>query len=579
MKYEKKAEGFFRADGKEFVQMTNFTAEVIQQTRVHDGKETDTTLTIIGEMKGEKLPEIQVPAAAFQSMAWIATHWGFEPIVMPIGNVERDLKTAIQMHSEPKSIDVYKHTGWTKIGKLDTYLHTGGGITSKGNNPNIRVQLPPDLAKYTFEPNPDEFGNSFKKSMMLSTIGPPETIWPLIIAAFRAAIGPADFALHLSGRTGTFKTEICALIQCHFGEGMDSRNIPGSWSSTANALEALSFNAKEAIFVVDDFVPNGTSWQVRALQKTADQLIRAAGNQAGRARLTDRIDFSRTNYPRGIILSTGEDVPDGHSIRARMMITELSPGDISAEKLTIAQADRWHYQNAIAGWIQWLADDLPGKRERLVRDANAVRDTNRDLGHSRTPGMAGNMLATLSLMMSYANDMNILSNEQRTKLFGIAQRAVMQSAKNQTRFLEEADPADAFIETIQQLLASHLGHVKAKDGSVPGSPGLLGWTESGNTMELKTYKNHGPQIGWTNHANDEMYVDINALAFLKRHAAGKLSMTKQTLLKRLKDGGHLMRTDEARQRNTIRVTLQGHPRHVICICLSKVLQQDGETDD
>ena len=47
----------------------------------------------------------------------------------------------------------------------------------------------------------------------------------------------------------------------------------------------------------------------------------SSGNQAGRARLTDTSNLQQTFYPRGVIFSTGEDTPEGHSVRARMMIS------------------------------------------------------------------------------------------------------------------------------------------------------------------------------------------------------------------------------------------------------------------
>jgi hypothetical protein len=50
----------------------------------------------------------------------------------------------------------------------------------------------------------------------------------------------------------------------------------------------------------------------------------------------------------------------------------------------------------------------------------------------------------------------------------------------------------------------------------------------------------------------------------------------------LKDAGALCRTDEGRQRNTVRVTAENHPRQVLCLSLSTVLDleeiEDGDDD-
>jgi len=44
-----------------------------------------------------------------------------------------------------------------------------------------------------------------------------------------------------------------------------------------------------------------------------------------------------------------------------------------------------------------------------------------------------------------------------------------------------------------------------------------------------------------------------------------LTITKGTAWKRLKDSGALIRTDAGRQRNTVRVTADGHTRNVLAM--------------
>lgn len=565
-------EGIFRGHG-ESDQITNFTAEITHQIIVHDGMTKMTTLMIQGQCCGKKMPPIEVPAEQFAAMAWIPRLWGIEPIIMPVGNAERDARAAIQMASKPKSVNVYKHTGWTKIEKKPVYLHGGGSISEKGNDPKTRVELPADLSRFRLEPDSERAMAAFRSSLDIRLIGPLKTMWPLILTTYRAAIGPADFGLHLAGKTGTFKTEICALMQSHYGPGMDSRSLPGSWSSTANALEAQAFFAKNAVLVVDDFVPSGTAWQVRTLQKTADQLMRGQGNQQGRARLSDRTTLQQTYYPRGIIMSTGEDIPEGHSIRARMVILELSPGDINVDSLTESQNDREHFSNAMAHYIGWLALNYDGHMARHKQVAIDVRDKNRDLGHARTPAVLGQLYATLERILEFGVEMNFLSTGEAETLRGEATNALGEMAEEQSQYLEEADPADAFVQTIRQVLSGHLAHIKTVDGATPEVPEMSGWTVSSGPGGLPDYRSHGPQIGWTDWGKNHLLIDINSLMFLKRHAAGKLSMTRHTLLRRLKDAAILTRTEESRKRNTIRATCEGHVRTVICIDLKQTLDQ------
>src|SRR5262249_44034411 len=153
-------------------------------------------------------------------------------------------------------------------------------------------------------------------SLALLDLAPDRITVPLLGAAYRAALGPCDCAEHLSGPTGVGKTELVALAQQHYGASMDARHLPGSWASTGNALEGLAFAAADALLSVDDFAPGGTSADVARMRREADRLLRAQGNRAGRQRMRADGTLRPAKPPRGLILSTGEDVPRGQSLRA-----------------------------------------------------------------------------------------------------------------------------------------------------------------------------------------------------------------------------------------------------------------------
>lgn len=135
--------------------------------------------------------------------------------------------------------------------------------------------------------------------MTVIELGPEQISFPLLAAAYRAVLGEADFAMHLAGETGAFKSEVAALHQQHFGAAMDRLHLPGTWSSTGNALEALAFFGKDALVVIDDFAPQGNSADVARYHAAADRVFRAAGNHAGRSRL-DSTTKLREPKPRAL---------------------------------------------------------------------------------------------------------------------------------------------------------------------------------------------------------------------------------------------------------------------------------------
>lgn len=565
--------------------LTNFTARIVRELIYHDGAKTQTHLVIDGRLHddeedgngqpkypdGKPLPEITIPATEFAGLNWVPERWGMTPIIYPVASSERDTRTAIQVASKPERQHIYTHTGWTKIGSDPHYLTTSGGIGPKGLNTAITVQLPHELSRYSL-PKPAANPQAFMHSLRLVNVGPPPTTWPLLLATYRACIGPADFAIHLAGRTGTFKSEVSSLFQSHYGKEMDARHLPASWSSTGNALEALAYRAKDALMTIDDFIPVGTAYHVRNLQKNADQIIRGQGNQSGRSRLTDAANMQTTYYARGILLSTGEDVPEGHSVRGRMLIVELAPNSIDPARLSLAQQNRELYPQALADWIHWLAET--NAADRLKEMARDIRDQHLGKGHTRTPQIVGDLLATLVLMRAYNEDRGYVPDDSMSQIEAKAKAAVLETANSQKAYLEAADPVKATLETIRLILGSGLAHAKTVNGGIPTDSQKFGWTEQRKAGGgLPDYKSNGPRIGWIDEDSMEFLLDHNSLPFLKKFSGGKLAVTTQTLLKRMKEAGLITRCDDSRQRLTVRQTLEGTRRQAICMNAEDVFDE------
>jgi hypothetical protein len=150
--------------------------------------------------------------------------------------------------------------------------------------------------------------------------------------------------------------------------------------------------------------------------------------------------------------------------------------------------------------------------------------------------------------------------------------AMVAIANNQAQYLQAVDPCEAFVEAINQLLGAHIGHLRTKGGGIPSKCEVLGWTREESTGDLPTYRSHGKCIGWVDWDADELYIDVtSAYNDIKKHANNQITFTRPTMLKRLRDAGLLLRTDDNRQRNTIRITAEQHPRNVLCMSLSQTL--------
>ena len=96
--------------------------------------------------------------------------------------------------------------------------------------------------------------------------------------------------------------------------------------------------------------------------------------QAGRGRLDSSANLKISKPPRSLILSTGEETPRGHSVRARLWIIELSPGSINKDLLAKCQSDADHglYARSMGALKTALlapeTDDPVNKRDLSTRE-------------------------------------------------------------------------------------------------------------------------------------------------------------------------------------------------------------------
>lgn len=371
-------------------QLTNYKAEITMNIRLDDGVETKCEFAIESELMGRTF-RFSIPAPEFASMDWAIERMGPGAITFP--NQRDYARAAIQSHSmTAEERCIYTHTGWRNVDGRWIFLHSGGAICVTGAVSDVNVRLSGCMSRYELRlpGGLDALASAVKSSLRLVELGSPSISFPLLAATYRAVLGEADFAIHLAGETGAFKSELAALYQQHFGASMNRLNLPGGWSSTGNALETLAFHAKDALFVIDDFAPQGSSADVARYHAAADRVFRAAGNHAGRGRLDSSAKLREPKPPRALILSTGEDIPRGHSIRARLLILELAKGSISAGRLTECQEDArdGRYAEAMGGFVQWLAGGTtrrgPHSTTRFPSIEPPPCETRRTLGRRRS---------------------------------------------------------------------------------------------------------------------------------------------------------------------------------------------------
>jgi len=567
--------------GTEEVALTNFTARITADVTRDDGADTERIFELEAELGGRRI-DFSVPADRFASMQWPTEEIGAGARVAPGLGAKDHARYAIQLLSgDPPRRTSYGHLGWRKIGEAWLYLHAGGAIGAEGAVEEIDTHATGPLERFELpEPREGEaLAEAVRASLALLEVAPYRVTVPLLAAVGRAPLSDSDFSLHLAGPTGVRKTALAAVFQQHWGSALHARNLAESWQSTPNAIEVLLFATKDTLVVVDEFQPGGSAAGVDKAHRDADRVFRAQGNQAGRGRLRADASMKPVKHPRGVIVSTGEDVPRGSSLRARMMIIEVERGVVDLERLGAAQqvADQGVLAQSLAGYLHFLARREGAKTERAA-EFERLRDRARGGPHGRTAEIVANLMLGFNSFIAFAVGAEAIPRSKGDELGGLAWSALLEGSAAQARQQRGQEPARRFLDLLTGAIASGAAHVTARDGSNPRHAGAWGWQNDGQEERPR-----GARVGWLD--EEQLYLEpeasFAAVQRLGQASGDALGVSPETLRKRLHEAGHLVRTDLATKRQTItvRVRLDGKRREVLHLSAETLLpDQDPSTE-
>jgi len=435
-----------------FTPLANFCARIVRDIVCDGDTEYRRDFCIEAELAGQRVTFV-VPAAEFSGMNWVLRQLGPQAIIYP--GQQQHARAAIQSLSGPIQQErVFTHLGWTKAEPDWVYLQAGGAVGPSRTLADYQVRLPAPLQHFrTYVPaDRGELVRAVRSSLRLLSVAPDRITLPLLAAVYRAPFGSVDFSLFLTGHTGTFKTALAALCQQHFGATMDASHLPANFASTANALEELAFTAKDALLVVDDFAPTGGVGD-NALYAVAERLFRAAGNHQGRGRMSSQRRLSGSRSPRALILATGEEVPRGHSLRARLLIVDVKPRDVDRGVLSECQraANEGLFAAAMGAYLVWIAarhEQLQEWLRERVAELRSRAQRDSALVHARLPTTLAELQSGWKIWLRFAIEIGAITSAEAKQLQQRFSKALQQVAANQARYHQASDPALRFLVSI-----------------------------------------------------------------------------------------------------------------------------------
>jgi hypothetical protein len=558
--------------------LTNFTARIVSETIEDDGTETHKLFELEARL-GPRTARFALTPEEFGGMLWPIARLDAKAIVYPGLSTSAHARTAIQVLSDDITTRrVFTHTGWREVEGQRVYLHGGGAIGTDGPRPDVLVKLPSPLEPFVLPApaeDPAAVRDAVRASLQLLDVAPDAVTIPLLAATYRVVLGGlTDFTVHLAGRSGLGKSELAALAMQHFGSGFDARHLPGAWSSTANSSERLAFTAKDALLVIDDFAPSGTQADVDRAHKDAARLLRAQGNGAGRGRLTADARQRAVTPPRGLLLSTGEDVPKHQSIRARLFVLELAAA-VNWAALTRAQEDaaRGVYAQSMASFIRWIAgryEELRAAKPAAIAQLRAIAQGGQ---HRRAVDIVANLDWGFARFLEFAVSAGTVSSDEADALTQRARVAFEVGRSVQTSGQHETDLVRRYLSLLKAAFtAGHVYLVEAR---------ALATTPTGAPPDADSFgttRGH-VRIGWRTEEGFflEPTLAFGAVQKMARDEGAPFPISEPTLRKRLHESGLLASTDlDTRRTLTVRRKFEGARQTVLHLPLTALVEEEAQ---
>jgi len=548
-------------DGQIPVKLANFDAEITEEIIEDNGLELSHNYGIEAKLHDRRLPKIEIPASSFNSLNWLHK-LGNQTILEPGQTVKDYVRHAIQTRSNGvKRTTYYTHTGWRQIQNSWCYLTAGGAIGAE----NISVKLPKELQRYNLPLNSENEAEAIRKSLSFLEIGKKEITLPLFaflyLSPLTTLLEPMpNFAGYIYGETGTFKTTIATLLLSHFGQFNSANNL-SNFDDTANALIKRAFTLKDTLLVIDDYHPTNRKTDSQLMESTAQRIVRACANRTGRHRLNPDASEKGAYEPRGMTLITGEEIVSLQSTLARLMVIEISKGDIDKNKLTELQKTSHLLPYAMASYVLWLRNNIQEiQRTFLERFIELRSKAFRESAHRRLHEQTAFLQLGFDIAISWLADKKAITDAEALTLSKEAWDIFTQLSAKQSERLESENPVRQFQEILQALIAQ--GKVRIEDKNYPDRP-LIG----GPTGEL---------IGY----HDEFYVYLLPVSLwhsVKKFCIAEgthFPMSKNTLYRMLKTRGLIESHDE---RHVTLEWIRGKPQRVLKfighgICENEVME-------
>ncbi len=486
----------------------NFAAWIGNELTRENGMDTPVVeYTLNGQLAdGTPLQTITIPAETFVNLDWIARYWGARPVMyIPRGKAYLAAR-AIQENSLPtlQQERVFTYCGWREIDGQRGYLSGSGFLTADGLNEQVRVELSGTLRHYALSapPKGKALQEAVRASLDFLDLGPRTVtapLWAAMYAAVFTEIRALYTVIWVYGTTQSGKSTLSHMALTHFGTGfINGRQYlpPENWESSLTALEGSMFTVKDAPLIIDDYAPQfASAYDAREMQRSAQKVIRRAGNRTARNR--SRADLTQQLYrpPRGLVIVTAELPLSGESTAGRMLYVPVAPGDILPDKgdnaprprVDHAQklAEAGLYGQAMAAFLQWMAANWERATDKFLEiiEQSSAAARCQDV-QNRLPDYYAILDAAQQVALTAFYELGVLSANEAAEIAFENGQAIMNVVVNQAERIAAESPVRKFFEALDSLLERQKVYLAPKTKAVTYTPpynaDLIGYFDPGD---------------------------------------------------------------------------------------------------
>ena len=328
-------QGLYDFRPEEPIQLTNFNLIFEEDVWVEEERESHRCFRGRIQLLGQCFP-FSIKAEDFANNNKLtAAIFGAAGAKIEIYCKPEVLRTAISEVSHPETRRATTSFGWNAA--KDAYLVPGGRITAEGfqaSDGSDGVEV--DLSEQEFAKRlglrclePEELAQTKRHIVEdLIPLCPDAGVSHALLGGLALSVlygfteGANRPLLWVAGLSGTGKSHLAKLLQNFFGDfPLAGEKSVMSWASTAKRIQHEGYFFKDAIYLVDDYKPEQCS------PREATWILQSFADSAARSRLRRDATAAETREIRGLLLCTGEDVPDhSASATARMIKLDFPSG-------------------------------------------------------------------------------------------------------------------------------------------------------------------------------------------------------------------------------------------------------------